>query len=208
MSISVIVPTLNRPTLERTLRSALHQMDQGDEIIVVADGHFPGAHDLVTRLANETGHRMLYTPTSPTHDSGGRQRDAGISVAKGTHLSFMDDDDMYTRNALDIIRHAIGVAPSTPHIFRMKHGSQHSYLPRVLLWGTMDLVGGNVGTPMFVTPNLPGFMPKWTDTPPPFHDYSFIQRTVHGLFRGQVVWHPEVIALIRPDEQDAIDNLP
>ena len=40
--LSIVVPTVSRPTLKRTLDSIapqLHEGEEGDEVIVIGDGH-------------------------------------------------------------------------------------------------------------------------------------------------------------------------
>lgn len=75
-SLTVIVPTVNRPTLPGTLRSA----DGADEVLVLPDPS-PG------RTANSN-----------------RLRDHGIAQASGDWILFMDDDDRYAPGVFDWIR--------------------------------------------------------------------------------------------------------
>ena len=43
VSIAVITPTLNRPTLPRAIQSVLPQLAVEDELFVIGDGPQPGA---------------------------------------------------------------------------------------------------------------------------------------------------------------------
>jgi hypothetical protein len=95
VSLSIIVPTVGRWTLERTLDSIRPQLHAEDELIVVY------SHE-VTR--------------DPSLGRGGAEKVEGMRRATGTHLAFMDDDDVYLPGALDLMRaHAADV----PVIFRL-----------------------------------------------------------------------------------------
>jgi len=94
MSISVIIPTIGRPTLQRTIDSIKDQLEPGDEILIEFD--FP-----------------------PHRDDGNWCRDRMIQRAAGTHLWFMDDDDAALPGALSAFRRRIEEDPSCAWMFRI-----------------------------------------------------------------------------------------
>ena len=117
--LSVIVPTVGRRTLGRTLRSVIPQLAQSDELIVIADGPeaLQAASGIVRRL---NGRCRLHATEARTGSWGNAQRDLGMVLATGTHLTFMDDDDIYAPGALDAIRKAVTLDSEAVHVFGMR----------------------------------------------------------------------------------------
>ena len=170
-TLSIIVPTRGRTTLKRTLRSIAGQLQPGDEVLVLRD---------------ETG------------DSGDSARMGGMERARGSHLAFMDDDDVYAPGALEKMRRFARDHPGRVGIFKMQHpvGTTH--------WreGEPALRYANVSSQNFLVPNVPGRLGRWTDRPPRpgggayDGDYAFIVRTVE--LQGEPVFVDEVTVLVRP----------
>lgn len=190
VSLSVIVPTVGRLSLGRTLDSIAHQLE-ADEVIVVADSDFDAFRAASIYFDYDDSRWQFAECGGDEHGKGYAQRELGITLAHGTHLLFMDDDDVYEEGALDLFRNA---ACDRPVIFRMAH-PQHG-----LLWRYQELVFGNVGTPMFMVPNEPEKLGRWAPyrkgLNEPGGDFSFIAGCVAGM--GAPVWRHEVVASIRP----------
>lgn len=98
LSVTVILPTLpletRRPLVTRALSTALSQARQAAEILVVADG--PAPDDWIAGL-ERTGLlrppvRLIALPRRAGHV---RARIAALSVARGSHIAFLDDDDVW-----------------------------------------------------------------------------------------------------------------
>ena len=182
LRLSIIIPTLGRASLARTLESCA----DADEIVVVLDKarggtlpcELPGNAVLLEGVYGVTG--------------GHLGRVHGISVASGTHLAFFDDDDAYAPGAIQLMRDA---ACDYPVIFRMDHYRLG------ILWRTPDIYFGNVSTQMYLVPNRPELLGEWEPHQPgwpePGGDYSFIRDTVENF--GGVVWREEIIAALRPE---------
>ncbi len=183
VKLSVVIPTLGRPSLERTLESCA----AADEIIVVLDTS-RGTTELPCKLPPNA--EFLADRFGVTGGHAGRV--VGIGMASGTHLAFMDDDDIYLPGAIDLMRSA---ACDVPVIFRMDHYT-HGHL-----WRTPTIEFGNVSTQMYLVPNDPARLGTWTPhvpgIPEPGGDYTFIKETCEKM--GGPVWRPEVIAKLRPD---------
>ncbi len=189
--ISVIVPTCGRLSLKATLLSILPQMRKGDELIVVHDG--PGDYWPAIPL-NEIGGLLTFsrTPTK-TNNSGGAQRDHGMALATGTHLMFCDDDDIFTPNALAAARDRIARYPESFLIFRMQYG-----LTGANLWHDPVYRVCNVGTPMFVLPNV-RVLPRWSQFDESVHVHDFMWgQAVQELTGMPPIFIDEVISIIRP----------
>jgi len=125
-------------------------------------------------------------------DHGYAARMRGMARATGTHLAFLDDDDVYAPGAIETMRAA---ACDRPVIFRMDdptHG---------IIWKRKALDFGNVGTPMFLVPNEPDRLGRWEPYAPglkcPGGDFMFISDCAETM--GAPVWREEVVAIVAPD---------
>lgn len=88
--VSVIIPTLHRPTLLlRALESAFRQTWRGLEVIVVVDGPDPDTV-AVLQTVDDPRLRVIQNPRSLTAAGA---RNAGIDLARGEWIAFLDDDD-------------------------------------------------------------------------------------------------------------------
>ena len=98
-SISVVIPTRNRPglLLERALPSALGQTYTNIEIIVVIDGPDP-----LTERALATVHdSRLRVLALPENVGGSDARNAGVRASRGEWIAFLDDDDEWLPEKLE-----------------------------------------------------------------------------------------------------------
>jgi glycosyltransferase involved in cell wall biosynthesis len=188
---------MGRKTLERAIRSVQPQLEAGDEVIVVSDGKRSWVRDLCNQYD-----RVYYLDTPQTQNSGATQRDLGIKRAFGSHLMFLDDDDVYVGNALITVRTKIEKEPRSIHIFRMYYGKGAPPNDRgVTLWKEPSLTICNVGTPMCVVPyrhNLPSWVDREDIT---YHDFYWI--TAVNQVIKDVQFHPDVICVVRPGEDGA-----
>lgn len=176
--VSVIVPTIGRDTLQRTL----HSCAAADEVIVVLDSK--------AQLGELNGLAASVTATVEGGDHGYTARTLGMSLATGTHLAFLDDDDVYTPEAISLFRSA---ACERPVIFRMDHPDNG------LFWRSQELRFGNVGTPMFLVPNNAPRLGVWErhqSGRQPGGDFTFIKGCVDQM--GAPLWREEVVARVNP----------
>lgn len=184
-SVSVIIPTIGRETLRRTLESALCQHERPDEVLVVADGPRPDAR----AAALEFGAAYLETP--PTGQWGHEQRNLGMAAAKGDYLSFMDDDDVYLPGAFEAMRRRARESPGRPIIFQMLHRGE-------TLWRRPEIAYRNVSTQMFLFPNVPGRLARWASNPDTPDgrggDFCFARDTARLWPAGHVLFRKDYIA--------------
>ncbi len=95
--VSVIIPTYKRfDTLARTIRSVEEQTYGNIEILVVDDNE-PGDEYSrnVAELVNSLNYDNLVLITQERHINGAAARNAGIRRATGEYIAFLDDDDMW-----------------------------------------------------------------------------------------------------------------
>lgn len=180
VKLSIVIPTLGRDTLERTLASCA----DADEIVVVLDT-VRGC----TELPCELPANAVFTQGEFGVTGGHAGRAHGITLATGTHLAFFDDDDVYEPRAIDLMRDA---ACDLPVIFRIRH-YQHG-----VIWRDPSIWFGNVTTQQYVVPNRPELLGAWDpirpDWPQPGGDCTFIQQTVDNF--GGVVWREDILAAL------------
>jgi glycosyltransferase involved in cell wall biosynthesis len=94
--ITVIIPTFNRSyCLAETLDSVLGQSFKNYELIVVDDG----STDDTPRLLDQYTNRLTYLKTS--HAGPSAARNAGIGIARGTYIAFLDSDDLWASRKLE-----------------------------------------------------------------------------------------------------------
>jgi glycosyltransferase involved in cell wall biosynthesis len=170
-TLSIIVATRGRKTLKRTLRSISRQLQPGDEVLVLCDD---------------------------SDDAGDTARMKAMPQAVGSHLAFIDDDDVYAPGALEKMRRFARENPGRIGIFKMKHpvGTTH--------WreGEPVLRYANVSTQTFLVPNVPQKLGRWqAGRPRPgggvyAGDYVFITETAE--LQGEPVFVDEVTVLARP----------
>lgn len=97
--LSVIVPVYNTErTLERTVKSIIEQTWDNIEIILVDDESPDNAGSLCDRLAIEnTNVKVIHKP----NEGLGFARNAGLNVAQGRYVAFLDSDDWVMPNTYE-----------------------------------------------------------------------------------------------------------
>ncbi|MBI1755472.1 glycosyltransferase family 2 protein, partial [Candidatus Azambacteria bacterium] len=99
VKVSVVIPTHNRPQLlQRAIASVLAQTFQDVEIIVVDDGKEKSAEHIVHGFHDL---RIVYC-ADKKEQGGAAARNVGIVRAKGDFIAFLDDDDEWLENKLQI----------------------------------------------------------------------------------------------------------
>lgn len=96
--ISVVIPTYNREkTIRRCLDSIICQTCPAFEIIVVDDGSTDRTLEIIERdYSNEV------TLVRQEHQGAQAARNAGIRMAKGEYIAFLDSDDEWLPYKLEI----------------------------------------------------------------------------------------------------------
>lgn len=180
-SLSVILPTVGRPSLRATLASIDCQLGPFDEVIVVSDGK----NDDTRKVVKAAGRQYVYIELlERIRDWGGTPRNIGIWSATRQYLTFMDDDDVYLPGAFEAIRKAVLERQCVPTIFRMRHCGR-------VIWESPSIGVANVSSQMLVIPNIKGLVGYWTSRYA--GDYDFITDTV-SRHNGDVVFREELIS--------------
>jgi glycosyltransferase involved in cell wall biosynthesis len=163
-TFSVILATSGRPTLLRTLDSLLPQLEAGDELMIVRDA---------------------------SGDAGDTPRNDAMPRARGSHLLFIDDDDVYVAGAFARMRRFAEENPGRIGIFKLE------YVVRTRRWVDPVLRYKNVSTQTFLVPNVPGKLGRWKATDRVAGDFAFIEET--ASLQGEPLFVDEVTVLARPE---------
>ena len=93
--VSVVIPVYNRPRfVNRAIQSVVNQSNPPKEIIVIDDGSTPPVkndHSLVRLIRNDVNQGVSIA------------RNLGISHATSDWISFLDSDDIWATNHLDVL---------------------------------------------------------------------------------------------------------
>jgi len=93
--VSVIIPVFNGERyLAEALDSVFSQTYQPVDIIVVDDGSVDQSADIVGRL----GRSVTYVYQA--NQGAGAARNRGVSISVATHLAFLDQDDVWSKEKL------------------------------------------------------------------------------------------------------------
>jgi len=97
--VSVIVPTYNRPyMLVTTIRSILNQTFQDFEVIIVNDA----GQDVRSVIQSFNSPRLVYL-SHATNKGLAAARNTGIRAARGKYIAYLDDDDIYYPQHLEVL---------------------------------------------------------------------------------------------------------
>lgn len=148
---SIIIPTFNRNDIDTSINSVLNQTFQDFEIIVVDDHSDIPAIKRCTILQNPRIH-FFY---SDVNRGAAGARNYGATQAHGKYLAFIDDDDEWFPEKLqvlynainqkspDLIYHNVTVEMINEHLSYIPHKQQEkNYYPKMLY---TNCIGG---TPM------------------------------------------------------------
>jgi glycosyltransferase involved in cell wall biosynthesis len=149
--VTVITATWRRhgTLLARTIPSVQDQDYPAVEHVIVSDGPDENLRDY---LAGEHGmqHPVRYSEL-PVHDPqphyGHYARLRGLAIARGTYITYVDDDDSLRPEHCRVMAAALDADPEAGFaVSRMMcHGPAHK---SVVGWGRLEC--GNVGSPMLM----------------------------------------------------------
>jgi glycosyltransferase involved in cell wall biosynthesis len=110
--VSVVIPTCRRSEkLLRAVKSVLAQTYENLQLIVVIDGPEPDTEAQLNRVQDS---RLLVLPL-PLNVGGAEARNAGVRMARGEWVAFLDDDDEWLpekiEKQMDIALHCAAAAP-------------------------------------------------------------------------------------------------
>lgn len=206
--IAIIVPTTGRLSLAFTLASLAQQTQDADRVLVMCDDplQYDNAQTCVEEIrAGAKGCWRCYPTDEPLGHYGHPQRNLALDLLAELEDApawawSIDDDDIATFGALDIIRAAAASNSAPWYVFRMV-GGDNSHFPGVTV-PTMGQViePGNVGTPMLVFPadcDARFGLDAYRDMPPGYYGDAAMAEGLLGVL-DEPGWRDEIICEIRP----------
>lgn len=121
--MTVVIPTYNRATfIGQAIQSVIDQEGVRTEIVVVDDGSTDNTGEIVAPF----GDRVRYMRQANKRE--GAARNAGVKVASGEVIAFLDSDDSYLPGKLKRDLDAFGIRPNagmvySPAIYVDDHGT-------------------------------------------------------------------------------------
>jgi glycosyltransferase involved in cell wall biosynthesis len=103
-SVVVVIPFYNGAAfIERALKSVFNQSVPADEVVVVNDGSLPEERAALGALAG----RYPFTLIDQENGGQGSARNAGVAASRSDFICFLDQDDFYLPNHIEILGRAI-----------------------------------------------------------------------------------------------------
>lgn len=98
---SIVIPTFNRAGfIEETIKSVINQSYGNWECIIVDDGSFDDTSDILKKIIeDEPRVKYIYQKNSERCIA----RNNGIENAKGKYICFLDSDDTFLENHLEVL---------------------------------------------------------------------------------------------------------
>jgi glycosyltransferase involved in cell wall biosynthesis len=138
---SVVIPTYNRASkLQRALESVLAQSYDNFEILVMDDGSTDNSAEVVASFGDT---RITYR-WEKNFGGPARPRNRGIALAKGEWICFLDADDWWTADKLqvcfdyindkvDLVYHDLNIVADQPKLFGRKINKSRQVKPPVFM---------------------------------------------------------------------------
>lgn len=99
--VSIIMPAYNAEKfIGSSIESVLSQSYHNFELIIVDDGSKDSTHNLIEIYSKQDSRIKFYKNKKNLGVSD--TRNAGIRVAKGKYIAFLDSDDLWSKDKLDI----------------------------------------------------------------------------------------------------------
>lgn len=97
--VSIVIPTHKRALLlKKAIESALKQTYSNTEIIVIDDNSCDNTEDIINEFKND---KITYIKNSSSLGGAGT-RNKGIESSNGEFIAFLDDDDIWANNKLEL----------------------------------------------------------------------------------------------------------
>jgi glycosyltransferase involved in cell wall biosynthesis len=201
-SVSVIVPTLNRPALVlEAVESAVRQTRAPLEVLVVDDGSNPpvDADDLLARFGP-----MVRVLRNARSEGLAWARHQGVEAARGDYVVHLDDDDLFSKNLVEECVAALDADPSIELVFIGTEGFGRSaaHFNRVHPAGTARVVeqgGGTVwrdGVHLFGPDLIHGLL---NQVPMPFQRVMVRREVWHKVSRLRLAAYLAALGLECPE---------
>jgi len=196
--LTIVVPTIGRPELSRTLDSIDKQHDvSAVQVLVVADTFGGRTQELEKARVSvfQRGPRYRWLEhDGGQHMVGQPQRQYGMEHAAGQWIAFTADDNILEKGALAAIWHEVAALPhAMPMLFKVRTWQAG------VVWQRRELLLGNIDADCMVVPNIPEKLGKWHNVYA--GDFHFAEDTA-TLWGYELHWADAQISLARPGETE------
>jgi len=142
--VSVIIPTYKRnKTLERAIKSVLRQTFKNYEIIIVDDNDEKSKyrkHNEIMMRKYQNNEKIIYLKHKKNLN-GAAARNTGIFHSKSKYIAFLDDDDEYLENKLEL---QINLLEKLDNSWGGVFCGCNHYIGRKLIRKNLNLGSGNL----------------------------------------------------------------
>lgn len=203
--VSIIIPTYNRSHLiEETIQSVFAQTYTNWELIIVDDGSTDDTQSKLDRYKRD-GFRYIHISHS---GSLGKVRNVGIKASRGQIIAFLDSDDLWQPDKLEVQISLLEDHPGCDFIFG--HGVQFGTgaIPPPAL---EDLFIGNVFIPMLLEERFVFYVPTLMFRKAVLGSIGLINESMQSggdidfffqmAYRFKGIFSNKIIARIRKHEQ-------
>lgn len=98
MEISVVMPIYNGAKyVEEAIQSVLNQPYKDVEVICIDDGSNDNSVSIISAIALRDPRVSIY---QQKHEGVAVARNKGLELAQGEYVAFLDQDDVWTKNAI------------------------------------------------------------------------------------------------------------
>lgn len=109
--ISIIIPTYNRGNIvSKTLQSVMSQTYQNWECLVVDDGSTDNTEDVVNKFVKSDKRFSFFRRPLSKPKGANSCRNFGFSKSKGSYINFLDSDDIFLPQKLELQVKALQVS--------------------------------------------------------------------------------------------------
>lgn len=109
--VSVIIPLFNKEAyIERTLRSVMNQSYKNIECLIVDDGSTDNSVNIVNKFIEEN--QLPWKLLSQSNSGQTKARNNGIRKSVGSYIAFLDGDDLWPPNKIELQVKAIERDPN------------------------------------------------------------------------------------------------
>ena len=111
--ISVIIPTFNQADqISEVIQNALNQSYSPHEVIIVDDGSSDNTKEVISKYSQDKVRYIFQDNSGP-----GKARNTGIKSATGNWIAFLDSDDKWASNKLEMQINSLSQYPKAKFCF-------------------------------------------------------------------------------------------